>query len=205
LYKAGSCIGHRRIDPASHDERYSKTLLILTSRVHLPHFTAMPFNFDEYDAECSQMSLEELQREWNHYTRLITGSATSTTISSLAVPFTFGISGIGVLIGGAGIHNARKKRDIIDRHLCRYQEQHRTRKRDVMGSAMFSGAVGIATLGVGGWGAEVLLAEGIQHGVVTVADDLAVKAVAHVAADGAGLGAEHMHHNSLKDEEKKHA
>jgi hypothetical protein len=165
----------------------------------------MPFNFDEYDAECSQMSSEELQRQWNHYTRLITGSATSTTISSLALPFTLGISGIGVLIGGAGIHNARKKRGIIDRHLYRYQEQHRTRKRDVMGSAMFSGAVGIATLGIGGWGGDVLLAQGIEHGIVTVADEMAVNAVAHVAADGAGLAAEHKHHNGLRDEEKKHA
>ena len=70
---------------------------------------------------------------------------------------------------------------------------------------MFSGAVGIATLGVGGWGADVLMAEGIEHGVVTMADQMAVKAVAHVAADGAGLAAEHMHHNGLRDEEKKHA
>jgi hypothetical protein len=34
---------------------------------------------------------------------------------------------------------------------------------------------------------------------------MAVNAVAHVAADGAGLAAEHKHHNGLRDEEKKHA
>jgi hypothetical protein len=180
-------------------------IVIFRINTYLLQITAMPFDFDTYDEKCSEMSPEELSREWNHYTRLITGSSTSTTISGLALPFTLGISGIGILIGSAGIHNARKKRAIIDRHLARHQEQHRTRVRDVMGSMMFSGAVGVATLGVGGWGAEALMAEGLEHGVVTMADEMAVKAVAHAAADGAGLALEHNLHHGLKEQAEKNA
>ncbi|ENI01308.1 hypothetical protein COCC4DRAFT_33956 [Bipolaris maydis ATCC 48331] len=118
------------------------------------------------------MSLEELRLEWNHYTRLITGSATSTTISGLAAPLT------------GGIHNARKKRAIIDCHLARYEEQHITRKRDVIGSMAFSGTLGVATLGIGSMGADIALTEGICHGVFESTAETEVKVVTHVIADG---------------------
>src|SRR3954471_15386498 len=98
----------------------------------------MPFDFAKYDQKCSQMSPEQLQLEWEHYTRLISGSAASATIAGSALVFTAGVSLIGVAIGSAGIHNARKKRKIIDRHLARYREEPTTRKRDLMGSAAFN-------------------------------------------------------------------
>ena len=151
------------------------------------------------------MSLEELRLEWNHYTRLITGSATSTTISGLAAPFTGGISLVGVFIGSTGIHNARKKRAIIDCHLARYEEQHRTRKRDVIGSMAFSSTLGVATLGIGSMGAEIALAEGIQHGIFESTAGTEVKVAAHVIADGVGLAIEHKHHKDLKAKAEKNA
>lgn len=43
----------------------------------------MPFDFKKYDAKCAAMNAAELQREWEHYTRLISGSATSTAVSGL--------------------------------------------------------------------------------------------------------------------------
>jgi hypothetical protein len=151
------------------------------------------------------MSLEELGREWNHYTRLITGSATSTALSGLAALPTVGISLIGVLIGSTGIHNARKKRDIIDYHLARYEEQHKTRKRDVIGSMAFSGTLGVATLGIGSMGADVALTEGIQHGVFAATAETEVKVVTHVIADGLGLAIEHEYHNDIKANTEKNA
>ncbi|EUC28170.1 hypothetical protein COCCADRAFT_109852 [Bipolaris zeicola 26-R-13] len=151
------------------------------------------------------MSVERLRLEWNHYTRLITGSATSTTISGLAAPFTGGISLVGVMIGSTGIHNARKKRAIIDCHLARYEEQHKTRVRDVVGSMAFSGALGVATLGVGSMGADVALTEGIIHGVLDSTDGTEVKVATHIVADGVGLAIEHKHHEKLKAEAEKKA
>ena len=165
----------------------------------------MPFNFTEYDGRCSHMSLEELRLEWNHYTRLITGSATSTTISGLAAPLTGGISLIGVFIGSTGIHNSRKKRAIIDCHLARYEEQHRTRKRDVIGSMAFSSTLGVATLGIGSMGAEIALAEGIQHGIFESTAGTEVEVITYVIADGADLAIEHENHEDLKAEAEKNA
>ncbi|KPM36964.1 hypothetical protein AK830_g9586 [Neonectria ditissima] len=52
----------------------------------------MPFDFKAYDQKCNALTAEELQREWEHYTRLISGAATSTAISGIAVPFTRGDS-----------------------------------------------------------------------------------------------------------------
>lgn len=165
----------------------------------------MPFDFAEYDYKCSQMSPEQLQREWNHYTRLITGSATSTALSGLALLPTLGVSMIGIAIGSSGIHNARKKRDIIDRHLARYGQEHKTRMRDVAGSMVFSGTVGVVTLGVGMGGAETVLAEGIQHGLLTAADETVVKVGTHAVADGVALSLEHKHHEHIRAKEEKRA
>ncbi|KAA8611229.1 hypothetical protein TUN199_11601 [Pyrenophora tritici-repentis] len=165
----------------------------------------MLFNFTEYKERCSQMSLEELRREWNHYTRLITGSATSTTLSGLAALPTAGISLIGVIIGSTGIYNAQKKRAIIDYYLARYEEQHKTRKRDVIGSMAFSGTLGVATLGIGSMGAEAALTEGICHGIFAQTAETEVKVVTHVIADGVGLAIEHKYHNDLKAKAEKNA
>lgn len=151
------------------------------------------------------MSLEELRREWNHYTRLITGSATSTAISGLAAVPTLGISMIGVMIGSAGIHNARKKREIIDYHLARYEEKHTTRKRDVIGSMVFSGTLGVATLCVGSMGADIALTEGMCHGIFEETAKTEVKVVAHIVADGVGLATEHECNDGLKAKAEKKA
>lgn len=62
----------------------------------------MPFDFEAYDKKCAGLTAEELQKEWNHYTRLISGGATSTAISGLAIPFTAGISTIGVALAAPG-------------------------------------------------------------------------------------------------------
>lgn len=55
----------------------------------------MPFKLKRYEAKCANMSADELQREREHYTRLISTSATLTAVSTAAVPFTHGVSVIG--------------------------------------------------------------------------------------------------------------
>src|SRR6187551_3351394 len=99
----------------------------------------MPFDFKKYDEKCRGLTPEELQREWQHYTRLISGAATSTTVSGLAIPLTAGVSMIGVGMAAPAIHNARKKREIIERHLQRHGTTQQTRKRDVVSSMALSG------------------------------------------------------------------
>lgn len=159
----------------------------------------MPFDFKAYDAKCAGLTPQELQKEWEHYTRLITGGATSTAISGLAIPLTAGISTIGVALAAPGLHNSRRKREIIERHLQRHGTTHETRKRDVLGSMAFSGTVGVVTLGVGSAGADSIVQSGAEHGLVLC--DTAVKVVTHVAMDGYGMALEHAHTTQQRKKE----
>ena len=72
----------------------------------------MPFDFKKYDEKCAGLTAEQLQLEWNRYTRLITSASTSTAVSGAAVPVTFGVSAVGVALAAPALHNARKKRTI---------------------------------------------------------------------------------------------
>ncbi|GKT53964.1 hypothetical protein ColTof3_01303 [Colletotrichum tofieldiae] len=145
----------------------------------------MPFDFKAYDAKCNGLTPEELQREWEHYTRLISGASTSTAISGIAVPFTLGVSTIGIAMAAPAIHNARKKREIIERHLQKYGMTHLTRKRDVLGSMAVSGTIGVVTLGVGTAGADAIATAGAEHGISAIVEnDTAIKVVTHAALDG---------------------
>ncbi|KAF5026800.1 hypothetical protein F66182_1084 [Fusarium sp. NRRL 66182] len=159
----------------------------------------MPFDFKAYDQKCQGLTLEELQREWEHYTRLISGAATSTAVSGVAIPLTLGVSTIGVAMAAPAIHNARKKREIIERHLNRLHATHHTRKRDVLGSMAVSGTIGVCTLGIGTMGAEAVATAGAEHGIQSiVANETAIKIVTHAALDGAGMAVEHAHTDHLK-------
>ncbi|KAM0233807.1 hypothetical protein ACHAP5_010285 [Fusarium lateritium] len=159
----------------------------------------MPFDFKAYDKKCHGLTLEELQREWEHYTRLISGAATSTAVSGVAIPLTLGVSTIGVAMAAPAIHNARKKREIIERHLNRLNATHHTRKRDVLGSMAVSGTIGVVTMGVGSMGADAVATAGAEHGIqAIVANETAIKIVSHAAFDGAGMAVEHAHTNHLK-------
>ena len=122
----------------------------------------MPFDFKKYDEKCQGMGQDELQREWQHYTRLISGSSTSTTVSALAIFLTSGISIIGVGLSAPAIHNARKKRNIIEKHLNELETTHRTRKRDVIFGVAVSGAISTATLGVGGASTDIVAVAGAE-------------------------------------------
>ncbi|CAH0003439.1 unnamed protein product [Clonostachys byssicola] len=166
----------------------------------------MPFDFKKYDQKCAALTAEELQREWQHYTRLITGAATSTTVSGLAIPLTAGVSTIGVALAAPAIHNARRKRDIIERHLNRHNTTHQTRKRDVLGGVAVSGTIGVVTLGVGTLGADAIAAQGAEHGISAIVEnETAIKVISHVALDGVGLGIEHAHTNHLRKRDARKA
>ncbi|KAF9765720.1 hypothetical protein IL306_001987 [Fusarium sp. DS 682] len=166
----------------------------------------MPFDFKAYDQKCQGLTLEELQREWEHYTRLISGAATSTAVSGCAIPLTLGVSTIGVAMAAPAIHNARKKREIIEKHLNRLNATHHTRKRDVLGSMAVSGTIGVVTLGVGTMGAEAVATAGAEHGIQSiVANETAIKIVSHAALDGAGMMVEHKHTDHLKKKDARKA
>jgi len=110
----------------------------------------MPFNYAEYQAKTSEMSTDQLQKEWENYTRQIAGGATSTATSVLFSPLTAGISLMGLGLSAPRIHNARKKREIIEKGLQERGSTHNTRSRDVAGSMALSGAISVATLGLAG-------------------------------------------------------
>jgi hypothetical protein len=166
----------------------------------------MPFDFEKYDQKCHGMDQEKLQREWQHYTRVISGASTSTAVSGLALPLTAGISIIGIGLAAPAIHNARKKREIIERHLNRLGTRHHTRKSDVMLGIAVSGTMGVTTLGVGAVGADAIATAGIEAGIsAIIGNEIAVKAVTHTALDGAGMGIEHIHTEHVKERGERKA
>ncbi|KAK6526190.1 hypothetical protein TWF281_011225 [Arthrobotrys megalospora] len=154
----------------------------------------MPFDFQKYDAKCAAMTPQELQLQWEHYTRLISGAATSTAVSGVALPLTMGVSVVGVALAAPAIHNARKKREIIEKHLNSHGTSHVTRKRDVLTSVAISGTIGVVTMGASSLAADAVSSHAAEYGIQQVVEnELAVKVGTHVAFDAAAMAGEHAH------------
>ncbi|KAK0715389.1 hypothetical protein B0H67DRAFT_645150 [Lasiosphaeris hirsuta] len=86
------------------------------------------------------------------------GASTSTAISGLLIPFTGGTSVVGIGVTAPTIHNARKKRKIIEKHLNKHGTTHDTRKRDVIKGMAISSTVRVVTLGMVHVGGEAIAA-----------------------------------------------
>ncbi|KAG4434935.1 hypothetical protein IFR05_009576 [Cadophora sp. M221] len=150
----------------------------------------MPFDFDTYQSKCENLTPEQLHREWENYTRQISGGATSTATAVLFSPLTAGISLVGLGLSAPRIHNARKKRAIIEAKLQSHGQTHNTRKRDVLAPMAISGTIGGLTLGLAGPGADLIAGEAVGKG--------AEYAAAHVALDATGAVIEHKHDGHSK-------
>ncbi|KAE8445582.1 hypothetical protein EG329_013215 [Mollisiaceae sp. DMI_Dod_QoI] len=177
----------------------------------------MPFDFKEYQTKCDSMSTEQLHKEWENYTRQMSGGATSTATSVLFAPVTGGISLVGLGLSAPKIHNARKKREIIEAGLKARGTTHNTRKRDVIAPmavghpleaafrylnvalALVTGAISGLTLGLAGPAANAMAGQVVGHGVEY--------ATAHVALDAGGSVIEHQHgkHHKSKADAKLQA
>lgn len=158
----------------------------------------MPFDYVQYQQKVNTLSTEQLHKEWENYTRQIAGGATSTATSVLFSPVTGGVSLIGLGLSAPRIHNARKKREIIEAGLQARGATHNTRKRDVVAPMAVAGAISGLTLGLAGPGAEMIGGEVGAKGVEYV--------VAHAALDGTGAILEQKHddHTKKKAEHKLH-
>lgn len=147
------------------------------------------FKFDEFDALCGELDGEQLQLKWQHYTRALSAASTSTAVATLAAGPTGGVSMIGAMIAGPLIHNARRKRQIIERHMKSKGMEPETRNKDIYGPMGFSAVLGGATVGVGSVGAELL------------AVDTMTKIVSHAAIDAGVTAAEDKHSQREHDKE----
>jgi hypothetical protein len=114
----------------------------------------MPFDFQEYQKKCNGMTTEQLNQEWDNYTRQITSGATSTPSSVLLSVFTGGVSLAGQGFSAPRIHNARKKREIIEAGLQARGTTHHTHVKDVPVPMATVGACNGITKGISG--AELL-------------------------------------------------
>ncbi|KAK7722194.1 hypothetical protein SLS64_000727 [Diaporthe eres] len=151
------------------------------------------FKFDEFDALCGELDGEQLQLKWQHYTRALSAASTSTAVATLAAGPTGGVSMIGAMIAGPLIHNARKKRQIIEHHMSIRGIEPETRNKDIYGPMGFSAVLGGATMGVGSLGAELL------------AVDTMTKIVSHAAIDAGVTAAEDKHSQREHDKEVEKA
>lgn len=138
---------------------------------------ARGFKFDEFDALCGELDGEQLQLKWQHYTRALSAASTSTAVATLAAGPTGGVSMIGAMIAGPLIHNARKKRQIIEHHMNIRGIEPETRNKDIYGPMGFSAVLGGATMGVGSLGAELLAVDTVTKIASHAAIDVGVTAV----------------------------
>lgn len=127
----------------------------------------MPFDFDEYQKKCNGMTTEQLNEEWDSYTRQIAAGSTSTAASILLSVFTGGVSLVGLGFSAPRIHNARKKRVIIEAGLEARGTTHHTHAKDVLIPMATAGACSGLTLGLGISGAEFIpTTGGVGHAAV---------------------------------------
>jgi hypothetical protein len=140
----------------------------------------MPLDFEDYEKKCNGMRKEQLHKEWENYTREITGGAASTATSVLLSPLTTGVSLIGLGVSAPRIHNARKKRQIVEAGLKARGTVHHTRKRDVYAPIAVQGAVSGLTLGLVTPGVDTAAGAVIQHGVEITAVRTALNATGDV-------------------------
>jgi hypothetical protein len=161
---------------------------------HQPVNINMPFDYEEYEQKCATMAPEALQKEWENYTRQISGGATSTAGSVLFAPITGGASLVGLGLSTPRIHNARKKHEIIEAALQKHGLTHSTRKRDVFVPMTVAGTLGGLTLGLAGPGADMIAGQAVGHGVEYV--------MSHAALEVAGASLEHAHDDHKKTKEQ---
>ncbi|POS84681.1 hypothetical protein EPUL_006479, partial [Erysiphe pulchra] len=125
----------------------------------------MPFDFAAYKKKCDGFTTEELQVEWENYTRQLVGGATLTASSILLSPMTSGISLIGTVISVPQLANARKKRAIVGNKMYSYGVVPHTRKRDLLVPAGIALTTAGLTYGMTPIGAELLGGEPGVRGI----------------------------------------
>ena len=131
------------------------------------------------------MTAEQLQKEWENYTRQMSAGATSTATSILLMPLTGGISAVGLGLSAPRIHNARKKREIIEAGLRARGTTHHTRMGDVLAPMAVSGVIGGLTLGLAPPGASDLAAVAVGRAVEIAATNTALNATEAVVVSNA--------------------
>ncbi len=131
------------------------------------------------------MTTEQLQKEWENYTRQISAGATSTATSILFMPVTGGVSLVGVGLAAPRIHNARKKREIIEAGLKARGTTHHTRTGDVLAPMAVSGIIGGLTLGLLPPGAESVAGVAAGRGIEIAAANTALNATEAVVVENA--------------------
>jgi hypothetical protein len=156
---------------------------------HIPPLTQinikMPFDYAKYQEKCNGMTAEQLQKERENYTRQISAGATSTATSVLLMPLTGGISAVGLGLSAPRIHNARKKREIIEAGLKARGTTHRTRTGDVLAPMAVSGIIGGLTLGLAPPGASDFAAVAAGRAVEIAATNTALNATEAVVVSNA--------------------
>ncbi|KAJ5046531.1 uncharacterized protein L3040_003774 [Drepanopeziza brunnea f. sp. 'multigermtubi'] len=155
----------------------------------------MPFDFNTYRAKCEHLSPEELDREWQSYTRQISGGATLSASAVLLSPLTQGISLVGLGYAVPRMHNARKKMQIVESNLITHGQKPVTRKRDVIIPVAISGAMDGLTFGLAGPGADLIAGEAAGKGIEYLG--------AHVALEVFGQVVEHHYDRAAKKRKKK--
>lgn len=137
----------------------------------------MPFDFAAYKRKCDALTTEELQLEWQNYTRQLSSGATLTASSVLLSPLTSGISLIGLGLSVPQLHNARKKRAIVGNRMLLHGKEPHTRRRDIIIPAGISVTASGLTLGLTPTGSELIGGEAGVKGIEYVVTHATLDAI----------------------------
>jgi hypothetical protein len=110
----------------------------------------MPFNFEEYRAQCASYADSALQKEFEKYCRMLASSSSSAGICLGLAPFTGGLSLIGGASGCASMYNSIEKLEIIEIEMKSRGKDVHYRKRDLFGGYLFGIGCGAVSHGAAG-------------------------------------------------------
>ncbi|SZF03691.1 unnamed protein product [Blumeria hordei] len=164
----------------------------------------MPFDFATYRAKCGRLTAEELQVEWQNYTRQLSTGATTTATSVLLSPVTHGISLVGLGISVPQVHNARKKRAIIvDTMQLQGAEPH-TRRRDIIFPSAISVATAALTLGFTPHFAVALGGEASAKGIEYLISHVALDVVWTILGESYAVYLKKRETRKIKRQQHRH-
>jgi hypothetical protein len=156
----------------------------------------MPFDFSHFQHEIEGCDWDKLVAIKKKYTKMASGGVSGEVISTLLIPFTFGISAVGTVASAAQAMNAGIKVDMINAEMRSRGNYAHTRLRDI--SAGMALSLGSAVVGNGVGHLASHIATSAVFGVSHVASEQAGHALATATEQGLEHGVEKLFEKELE-------
>ncbi|KAL0939504.1 uncharacterized protein CTRU02_206114 [Colletotrichum truncatum] len=162
----------------------------------------MPFDAEAYDLKCRQMDDNALIARREHYVRQIASSSTGAALRTAAGAATAGLTWLMIPYDAARIHNARRKRKILEKHAIDRGLTIETKCGDVLGPMALGATLGVVAFEGAQMCADMVMgADGGGSAAESKEAGEAVKGIAHLGLDAGIAAVEHKHAQREKSHE----